>query len=243
MTFTAGNLFPSQSCIGWPESSPHLDSNPGHQIERQTTYQLIYPSPFNTWFILSFSMVLSSFLLIRVLALWCSVLACVVGAGESQSHYISTVCGSKHGDQTCLCILMLVKNSLFYTNVFSITMCTFLYHIIHDDISRFKSIFRGNTVMSVVAPFLILVAHSILDTKTLSMQIPIHWLAVLLVNTPLVHMFTTSSDLRCLHLFSLFFTLLFRPFSWNLFVLNIFIHSHNKLKLLTGSWLAKKMTI
>ncbi len=24
MTFTAGNLVPSQSCIGWPESSPNL---------------------------------------------------------------------------------------------------------------------------------------------------------------------------------------------------------------------------
>ncbi len=45
MTFTAGNLFLSHSCIGCLESSPHRDSNPGPQIERQTTYQLSYPSP------------------------------------------------------------------------------------------------------------------------------------------------------------------------------------------------------
>ncbi len=45
MTFTAGNLFPSHSCIGWPESSPHRDLNPGPQNERQTAYQLSYPSP------------------------------------------------------------------------------------------------------------------------------------------------------------------------------------------------------
>ncbi len=45
MTFTAGNLFPSHSCIGWPESSPHQDLNPGPQIERRMTYQLSYPSP------------------------------------------------------------------------------------------------------------------------------------------------------------------------------------------------------
>ncbi len=32
MTFTAGNLFPSHSCIGWPKSSPHRDSNPGPQL-------------------------------------------------------------------------------------------------------------------------------------------------------------------------------------------------------------------
>ncbi len=44
MTFTAGNLFPSHSCIGWPKSSPHRDLNPGPQIERQITYQLSYPS-------------------------------------------------------------------------------------------------------------------------------------------------------------------------------------------------------
>ncbi len=43
--FTAGNLFPSHSCIGWPKSSPHRDLNPGPQIERWTTYQLNYPSP------------------------------------------------------------------------------------------------------------------------------------------------------------------------------------------------------
>ncbi len=30
MRFTAGHLFPSYSCIGRPESSPHRDSNPGH---------------------------------------------------------------------------------------------------------------------------------------------------------------------------------------------------------------------
>ncbi len=40
--FTAGNLFPSHSCIGWPESSPHWELNLGLQIERQTTYQLSY---------------------------------------------------------------------------------------------------------------------------------------------------------------------------------------------------------
>ncbi len=45
MTFTAGNLFPSHSCIGWPKSSPHWDSNLGPQLERQMTYQLSYPSP------------------------------------------------------------------------------------------------------------------------------------------------------------------------------------------------------
>ncbi len=44
MIFTAGNLFPSHSCIGWPESSPHQDLNPCPQIERRTTYQLSYPS-------------------------------------------------------------------------------------------------------------------------------------------------------------------------------------------------------
>ncbi len=43
MTLTTGNLFPSHSCIGWPESSPHWDSNPGPQIESQTTYQLDFP--------------------------------------------------------------------------------------------------------------------------------------------------------------------------------------------------------
>ncbi len=47
MTFTAGNLFPSYTCIGWPESSPHRDSNLGPQDERQTTYQLSYPPPFS----------------------------------------------------------------------------------------------------------------------------------------------------------------------------------------------------
>ncbi len=46
MTFTAGNLFPSHSCIGWPKSSPHWDLNPGPQIEKRTTYQLSYRSPF-----------------------------------------------------------------------------------------------------------------------------------------------------------------------------------------------------
>ncbi len=29
----------------WTGLSPHQDSNPGPQIERQTTYQLSYPSP------------------------------------------------------------------------------------------------------------------------------------------------------------------------------------------------------
>ncbi len=52
---TSGNLFPSHSCIGWPESSPpppHHDSNPGPQIERQTTYKLSYlfpPPPYYYW--------------------------------------------------------------------------------------------------------------------------------------------------------------------------------------------------
>ncbi len=41
MNFTAGNLFPSHSCIWWPESIPHQDSNPDPQLERQTTYQNI----------------------------------------------------------------------------------------------------------------------------------------------------------------------------------------------------------
>ncbi len=45
MPFTAGNLFPSHSCIGWCESTPHWDSNLVPQIERQPTYQLSYPSP------------------------------------------------------------------------------------------------------------------------------------------------------------------------------------------------------
>ncbi len=45
MTFTAGNLFPSHSCIGWSDSSPHWDLNLGPQIERRTTYQLSYCSP------------------------------------------------------------------------------------------------------------------------------------------------------------------------------------------------------
>ncbi len=42
--FTAGNLFPSHSCIVWPESSLHQDSNPGPQHERWMTYQFSYPS-------------------------------------------------------------------------------------------------------------------------------------------------------------------------------------------------------
>ncbi len=33
MTFTAGNLFPSHSCIVWPESSPHWDSNPAWEAD------------------------------------------------------------------------------------------------------------------------------------------------------------------------------------------------------------------
>ncbi len=33
MTFTAGNLFPSHSCIGWSESSLHWDLNPCPEIE------------------------------------------------------------------------------------------------------------------------------------------------------------------------------------------------------------------
>ncbi len=45
MTFTAAKLFPSHTCIGWSESSPHRDSNPGPQHERRMTYQLSYPSP------------------------------------------------------------------------------------------------------------------------------------------------------------------------------------------------------
>ncbi len=45
MTFTAGNLFPSHTGIGWPEFSPYRDSNPGPQHERRTTYHLSYPSP------------------------------------------------------------------------------------------------------------------------------------------------------------------------------------------------------
>ncbi len=44
MTFTAGNLFLSHSGIGWPETSPHRDSILGPHIDRQTTYQLSYPS-------------------------------------------------------------------------------------------------------------------------------------------------------------------------------------------------------
>ncbi len=47
MTFTAGNLFPSHSCIGWPGSSPNWDSNLCPQFERQPTYQLSYPSLLN----------------------------------------------------------------------------------------------------------------------------------------------------------------------------------------------------
>ncbi len=46
MTFTAGNLFPSHSCIGWLESSPHQDSNQSPLHERRTTYQLSYPPLF-----------------------------------------------------------------------------------------------------------------------------------------------------------------------------------------------------
>ncbi len=46
MSFTAGNLFPSHSCIRWSESSPDWDLNPGPLHERQTTYQLCYPSPY-----------------------------------------------------------------------------------------------------------------------------------------------------------------------------------------------------
>ncbi len=42
---TAGNLFPSHSCIGWHKSSPHRYLNAGLQIERWMTYQLSYPSP------------------------------------------------------------------------------------------------------------------------------------------------------------------------------------------------------
>ncbi len=45
MTFTAGSLFPSHSCIGWTEWSPHRDSNLVPQLERWTTYQLSYPTP------------------------------------------------------------------------------------------------------------------------------------------------------------------------------------------------------
>ncbi len=48
ITFTAGNLFPSHWCIGWPKSSPHWDLNPDPQLERQTTYQLSFPSLFNS---------------------------------------------------------------------------------------------------------------------------------------------------------------------------------------------------
>ncbi len=48
MTFTVSNLFPSHSCIGWPKSSCHWDSNPGPQLERPMTYQLSYPSPWWT---------------------------------------------------------------------------------------------------------------------------------------------------------------------------------------------------
>ncbi len=44
MTFTAGNLFPSHSCIWWPESCSYRDLNPGLQIERRMTNQLSYPS-------------------------------------------------------------------------------------------------------------------------------------------------------------------------------------------------------
>ncbi len=53
MTFTAGNLFPSHSSIGWHESSTHWDSNLGLQQERQMTCQLSYFSPWcsspRTW--------------------------------------------------------------------------------------------------------------------------------------------------------------------------------------------------
>ncbi len=42
MTFTAGNLVLSHSCIGWPKSRLHWDSNLGPRIERRTTYQLSY---------------------------------------------------------------------------------------------------------------------------------------------------------------------------------------------------------
>ncbi len=44
MTFTAGNLFHTHSCIGWSESSPHRESNPGPQHEKHMTYQVGYPS-------------------------------------------------------------------------------------------------------------------------------------------------------------------------------------------------------
>ncbi len=36
--FTAGNLFPSHSCIGWPKSSPHWDSNPNLRDRRLTNW-------------------------------------------------------------------------------------------------------------------------------------------------------------------------------------------------------------
>ncbi len=49
MTFTADNLFPSHSCIGWHESNPHWDLNPGPQIERQMTYHLSCSSPSMDW--------------------------------------------------------------------------------------------------------------------------------------------------------------------------------------------------
>ncbi len=51
--FTADNLFHSHSSIGQSESTPHWDSNRCPHLDRRTTYQLSYPSPFIDIVILS----------------------------------------------------------------------------------------------------------------------------------------------------------------------------------------------
>ncbi len=51
MTFTAGNLFPSYSCIDVTRVKPppgFEPRSPGPLHERWTTYQLNYPSPLRT---------------------------------------------------------------------------------------------------------------------------------------------------------------------------------------------------
>ncbi len=45
MTFTAGNLFQSHSCIGVTQVTPPQDSNPDPQHKRWMTYQMSYPCP------------------------------------------------------------------------------------------------------------------------------------------------------------------------------------------------------
>ncbi len=43
--FTAGNLFPSHSCIGVTQVKPPPGFEPRSPHERWTTYQVRYPSP------------------------------------------------------------------------------------------------------------------------------------------------------------------------------------------------------